>query len=151
MSNVIQNYQFNEDFRLCSVQQLNAASNNEYKWQGRKVVSWFDDDGNTYEVAGIANFGSKPKASISARWELSDFNVNVDFKTSHGKVVVTTSCDEMPLPAAGIMRSVELSSGNQTSSSILYNSLLSIDAIPENDEYETTLFDVNGEGQVLSN
>lgn len=88
------------------------------------------------------------KQGISANWKLNEYKISVDFKTDHGKVVVTTSCDEMPLPS-GIASSIELENGNQTSSSILYNSLLSIDAVPENEEYETTRFDVNGVGQAL--
>lgn len=150
MANITQIYPFNQEFQLCTVSQLNKASGNEYKWDGRTLSCWIDDLGNQHEVDSIANFGNHRDAKLSARWSLNQHKVSADFKTDHGKVIVTTSCDEIPLPAAGVSDAVEFTKDGQTSSSIFYNSLLSIDVVPENDDYMTTRFEVNGTAQTLS-
>lgn len=148
MANAIQHYEVGQDFQLSTNSQLSSFSSNQYSWTGRTLTSWIDDEGVYHLPAAIVNF-NRNKVDLSANWELNKYNVSVDFKSAHGKVVATTYCDELPL-FSPVNNSIELTKNGQTSSNILYNSLLSIDVVPENENHTTTRFEVNGISQPLS-
>ena len=153
MTRIVSYYPRNVQFQLSSQAQLADAQEIEsvegFKWVGRTLTSWTDQNNVTYAPDQTLTADSIQPLKLSASWELNKYNLSVDFKSEHGKVIVTTSCDELPLfsPATN---SIELTKDGQTSSSIFYNSLLSIDVIPENEEYKTARFDVNGASQTLS-
>ena len=53
----------------------------------------------------MANF-NRSSAKLSANWRLNRYNVSAsiakDYGAGSGKVVVTTSCNEMPLPQPAV-------------------------------------------------
>ena len=75
------------------------------------MTSWTDDEGVQHLPGGTANF-NRGSAKLSANWRLNRYNVNAsiakDYGIGSGKVVVTTSCNEMPLPKP-MVSTIELS------------------------------------------
>lgn len=149
--NATQHYNLNEYFKLSSVNQLTAFDADEYSWIGRTLTSWTDDEGILHLLDENVKF-NRGNAKLSANWKLNRYNVNAavtkDYGPGSGKVIVTTSCNEMPLPSP-VVQTVQLS--NNENSQIIYNSLLSVQLHPDQGYKATKLVinDVDAEPSAL--
>ena len=123
MSRIVSYYPREIQFQLSSQSQLANAqkeSTGGFKWTGRTLTSWTDQNNNSYDANQTLTADSIQPLKLYANWELNKYNVSVDFKSAHGKVIVTTSCDELPL-FSPVSNSIELTKNSQTSSNIVYN------------------------------